>query len=129
MITFRFSFSFGAFHNFCRYPIELCWVELTEVCYAKFTFLFACLSLLQNPMNGDMNENQNGPSRSGSPGDEDIPLIYITPSLSRRKRALDLSQLSLRSVGSHDFVAPVAENGDVTVGMATVFKSIIRIKQ
>ena len=84
---------------------------------------------MQNPMNGDMNENLNGPSRSGSPSDEDIPLISITPSLSRRKRAQDLSQLSLQSVGSHDFVAPVAENGDVTVGMATVFQSIIRIKQ
>lgn len=67
-------------------------------------------------MNGNMNENQNGPSRSGSPGDEDIPLISVTPSLNRRKRAQDLSQLSLQSAGSHDFVAPVAENGDVTVG-------------
>ena len=72
---------------------------------------FVCLSLLQSSVNGNMNENHNGPSRSGSPGDEDIPLISITPSLSRRKRAQDLSQLSLQSAGSHDFVAPVAENG------------------
>ena len=117
------------FQNFCRCPVELYWVELTEVCHAKFTFLFACLSLLQSPMNGNMNENQNGASRSGSPGDEDIPLISVTPSLNRRKRAQDLSQLSLQSAGSHDFVAPVAENGNVTVGMATVFQSIIRTKQ
>ena len=76
-----------------------------------------------------MNENHNGPSRSGSPGDKDIPLTSITPSLSRRKRPQDLSQLSLQSAGSHDFVAPVAENGDVTVGIATVFQSMLRVNQ
>lgn len=71
-------------------------------------------------MNDNRNGNVNGPARAGSPEDEDIPLISITPSMNRKKRAQDLSQLSLQSVGSHDYVAPVAENDDLTVGTATL---------
>ena len=61
-------------------------------------------------MNENMNENHNGPSRPVSPGDEDIPLIFVTPSLNRRMRAQDLSQLSLQSAGFHDFVSVLLVN-------------------
>lgn len=67
-----------------------------------------------------MDSNRNGLMQSEGPSSEEIPLISMNPVLDRKKRAQDLSVLSLQSAASHDLVAaPV----DVTVGMETMFKS------
>ena len=67
-----------------------------------------------------MDENQNvqlPPERSG---DEELPLIPLSPALNRRLRAQALSQLSLQSPGSLDELdAAIVENGDLMVGVET----------
>ena len=68
-----------------------------------------------------MDENMNAPLSSERPGDEELPLIPISPALNRTQRAQHLSQLSLQSAGSRVSIAQVDENHDVTVGMATTF--------
>ena len=58
--------------------------------------------------------------RSEGPNSEEVPLMSMISVLDKQKRAQDLSLLSLQSAASHNFVAaPV----DVTVSMATMFKS------
>ena len=67
-----------------------------------------------------MDSSRNEPMRSEGLRSEEIPLMPMTPVLHRQKRAQDLSLLSLQSAASQNFdAAPV----DVTVGMATMFKS------
>ena len=67
-----------------------------------------------------MDSNRNGSMRSEGPSSEEIPLMSMISVLDKQKRAQDLSLLSLKSTTSHNFdAAPV----DVTVGMATMFKS------
>ncbi|XP_068728378.1 transient receptor potential cation channel subfamily A member 1-like [Montipora capricornis] len=61
-----------------------------------------------------MDSNRNGLMRPVSTGSEEIPLMSVGPTLHRKKRAQDLSLLSLQSDGSHDFVAPVGAGDDVT---------------
>ena len=68
-----------------------------------------------------MDENMNAPLSPERHGDEELPLIPISPALNRTQRAQHLSQLSLQSAGSRVSIAPVDENHDVTVGMAKIF--------
>lgn len=70
-----------------------------------------------------MDENKNAPLSPERPRDEELPLIPISPALNRTQRAQHLSHLSLQSAGSRvSIIAPVNENHDETVGMATTFR-------
>lgn len=62
----------------------------------------------------------NGPLPPERSGEEELPLIPISPALNRRQRAQALSQLSLQSAGSHIFDETVFENDDLSVSITTV---------
>ena len=86
----------------------------------KFFFSGELFLLLLLFLHREMDSSRNGSMPSEGPSSEEIPLISLTSVLDKQKRALDLSLLSLKSTTSHNFdAAPV----DVTVGMATMFKS------
>lgn len=55
------------------------------------------------------------------PGDEELPLMTLSPDLDQRQRAQALSQLSLQSLGSDNYDAVDAGYDDQLVGMVTVF--------
>ena len=75
-----------------------------------------------------MDSNSNGLMRPESTGSEKFPLISVGPPLHRKKRAQDLSLLSLQSDGSHDFVAPVGAGDDATVSVGTTFQPMFSLK-
>lgn len=66
-----------------------------------------------------MDANMNGPLPPEKPGDEELPLLPVSPALNRRRRAQHLSQLSLQSVGSQICVSLVDAIHDETVGIET----------
>ena len=78
-----------------------------------------------------MATNANGPLLPEGPGDdrplppeesgdEELPMIALSPDLDQRQRAKALSQLSLQSLGSDNYDAADAGDDDDTVGMETV---------
>ena len=80
-----------------------------------------------------METNSNGPLLSErsrdddpllpeEPGDEELPMMTLSPDLDQRQRAKALSQLSLQSLSSDNYDAEDAGDDDEPVGMATVVK-------
>ena len=65
----------------------------------------------------------NGPLPPERAGDEELPLIPLSPVLDRSERLKALSKLSLQSLASvfDDHDVTDAGDDDVQVGMATVF--------
>ena len=62
----------------------------------------------------------NGPLQPERHGDEEVPLVPLSPDLDQRQRAKALSQLSLQSEGSIDYDIKDAVDDDEAVGINLV---------
>ena len=78
--------------------------------------------LLHEGSGDDGQEPIDAPLLPEEPGNEELPLMTLSPDLDQRQRAKALSQLSLQSLGSENYDVADAGDDDEPVGMATVLK-------
>lgn len=105
------------------FPTILCFTHGLGVKINQFGLNRASAQSLLTPLSinfqAHMDRNfANMTLPSGTPNDDELLLLPVSPALNRRQRAQDLSQLSLRSAGSYFGRISVNACHDIEVSIA-----------